>query len=332
MPPKRAKPAPKAAKKRPKASRPKTATGPVRKPAAEIRPLDLSALPPESVTQLEKSICLACVLDVFTRHIGLAPRTAHLEIRRYMPSVAELGASALTRPYFASQSPKDPCPYCGSLAKWHARLRVYRIESGKATDASRRELVKSLPKTDNQFLVLEEKATQQHAFFEWLEKISTGLNLDDPVWLRDVSRHYLSRKEPKTDWQAQFEQIHAIRRSRRLDSGWETDGGRLFLAPMLFDELLLVQYLVSRSHKAGGLTLEGRYTLMELFIRLRNSGYLRTVAIDTRNPADALEQLLNHLSGGETALKFYHIVDRRDFLAKIKALKLLKPPKPKKGA
>jgi hypothetical protein len=322
MPPKRAKPAPKTAKKRP--------TTP-RKPAAGIKPLDVSALPPESVTQVEKSICLACVLDVFTRHIGLAPRTAHLEIRRYTPSVAELDASALTRPYFASQSPKDPCPYCGSLAKWHALLRVYRIESGKASDVSRRELVKSLPKTDNQFLVLEEKATQQHAFFEWLEKISAGINLDDPVGLRDVSRHYLSRREPKTDWQAQFEQVHAIRRSRRLDSGWETDSGRLFLAPMLFDELLLVQYLVSRSHKAGGLTLEGRYTLMELFIRLRNSGYLRTVAIDTRNPGDALEQLLNHLSGGETSLKFYHIVDRRDFLAKIKALKLLKPPKPKRA-
>jgi hypothetical protein len=322
MPPKRAKPAPKTAKKRP--------TTP-RKPAAGIKPLDVSALPPESVTQVEKSICLACVLDVFTRHIGLAPRTAHLEIRRYTPSVAELDASALTRPYFASQSPKDPCPYCGSLAKWHALLRVYRIESGKASDVSRRELVKSLPKADNQFLVLEEKATQQHAFFEWLEKISAGINLDDPVWLRDVSRHYLSRREPKTDWQAQFEQVHAIRRSRRLDSGWETDSGRLFLAPMLFDELLLVQYLVSRSHKAGGLTLEGRYTLGELFIRLRNSGYLRTLAVDTRNPADALEQLLNHLSGGETSLKFYHIVDRRDFLAKIKALKLLKPPKPKRA-
>jgi hypothetical protein len=323
MPPKRAKPAPKAPKKRSTAPRPKRDAG--------IKPLDVSALPPESVTQVEKSICLACVLDVFTRHIGLTPRTAHLEVRRYTPSVAELDASALTRPYFAGESPKEPCPYCGSLAKWHARLQVYRIESGKATDASRRELVKSLPKTDNQFLVLEEKATQQHAFFEWLEKISTGLNLDDPVWLRNVSRHYLSRKEPKTDWQAQFEQIHAIRRSRRLDSGWETDNGRLFLAPMLFDELLLVQYLVSRSHKAGGLTLEGRYTLMELFIRLRNSGYLRTVAIDTRNPGDALEQLLNHLSGGETSLKFYHIVDRRDFLAKIKALKLLKPPKPKRA-
>src|SRR6476620_8065590 len=77
-------------------------------------PLDLSALPPESVTQMERSICLACVLDVFTRHMGLAPKTAHLEIKRYTPPVAELYASPLTRPYFDRQSPKDPCPYCGS--------------------------------------------------------------------------------------------------------------------------------------------------------------------------------------------------------------------------
>ena len=53
---------------------------------------------------------------------------------------------------------------------------------------------------------------------------------------------------------------------------------------MLFDELLLVQYLVSRSHKAGGLTLEGRYTLPELFARLRNSGYLRALDVHTRRP------------------------------------------------
>ena len=130
-----------------------------------IEPLDLSTLPVESVTQLEKWICLACVLDVFTRHMGLAPKTAHLEIKRYTPPVAELTHSALTRPYFAGQPPKSPCPYCGSPSKWHAQLRVYRIESGKATDGSRRELVKSLPKSDDQFLVLEEKATQQHAFF-----------------------------------------------------------------------------------------------------------------------------------------------------------------------
>ena len=112
--------------------------------------------------------------------------------------------------------------------------------------------------------------------------------------------------------------------------GVEVDNGRLFLSPMLFDELLLVQYLVSRSHKAGGRTLEGRYTLFELFVRLRNSGYLRAVAIDSRNPDDVLEELLHHLSGGDTSLKFYHIVDRRDFLEKVKAVRLLKPPKPKR--
>jgi hypothetical protein len=261
--------------------------------------------------------------------MGLAPKTAHLEIKRYTPSLAELYAAAPTRPFFVPRSPKDPCPYCGSPSKWHARLRIYRIESGKATDTLRRQLVKSLPKSEDQFVLLEQKATGQHAFFEWIDKISTSLNFDDPGWLREVSRHYLSRKEPKEDWQAQFGATHTIRRSRRLDTGWEVDQGRLFLCPTLFDDLLLVQYLASRSQKAGGLTLEGRYTLQELFARLRNAGYLRAVEVHAHNPSDALEQLLNHLSGGETALKFYHIVDRRELLEKVKALRMIKPPKPK---
>jgi hypothetical protein len=313
---------------------------PARKPAAakpavaksssakKILPLDLSAFPPESIIVTEKWICLACVSSVFTRQLDLAPRTAHLEIQRYTPSLAELYAPTTVRPWF-DQPAQDVCPYCGSASKWHTSLRVYRIESGPATDALRRKLVKSLPQSKNQFVVLEEKATQQHAFFEWLEKISTGLDLDDPVWLREVSRHYLSRKEPKNDWLVEFRQIHSIRRSRRLESGWEVDQGRLFLAPVLFDELLLVQYLVSRSHRAGGLTLEGRYTLPELFARLRNAGYLRAVGVHAQNPADALEQLVAYLGGGETAIKFYHVVDRRDFLEKVKNLKLVKPPKPK---
>jgi hypothetical protein len=127
----------------------------------------------------------------------------------------------------------------------------------------------------------------------------------------------------------QFGQIHAIRRSRRLENGWEIDHGRLFLAPSTFDELLLVQYLVSRSHRAGGLTLEGRYTLPELFSRLRNSGYLRATGITAQTPSEALEQLVTHLGGGDTAVKFYHVLDRRDFLAKVKSLKSVRPPKPK---
>jgi hypothetical protein len=48
------------------------------------------------------------------------------------------------------------------------------------------------------------------------------------------------------NWQAEFAGVHAIRRSRRLGTGheatksWEVKQGRLFLEPMLFDELLLV--------------------------------------------------------------------------------------------
>lgn len=298
-----------------------------KKAAHKIETLDLSAFPPEAVTQEEKHLCLACVLDAFLRHMGLGTKTAYAEIRKYAPSVAELTAATITRPYFIASDRTPQCPYCGSAPKWHAKLLIYRIESGKATDALRRQLVKSLK--GDQFAVLEEKATQQHAFFEWLEKISEHIDLDDPRWLKDVSRHYLGRKEPKVDWQAEFQQIYAIRRSRRIESGWEVDHGRLFLAPLLFDELLLVQYLISRSHRAGGLTLEGRYTLHELFHRLRGSGYLRAIGVQAQNPSDAFEQLLAYLSGGEASLKFYYIVDRRDLLEHANAIKGHRPPVPK---
>ena len=315
-----AKPSPR--KKSP--TRPSAAVKPKRRD--KLQPLDLSSFPPESTSTSEKRICLACVLDIFTRHLGLTPHAAHLEIKKYIPVPAELSAPDTARPWFVPSSDETHCPYCGSASKWHTALRIHRIEGGKATDASRRQLLKSLPGSGDHFAVLEEKVTQQHAFFEWLDKISIGLDLDSPVWLRDVSRHYLSRKEPKADWQAVFDQIHSIRRSRR-ESRWEIDNGRLFLAPLLFDELLLVQYLVSRSHRAGGQTLEGRYTLPELFVRLRNAGYLRSVGIPAENPNDALEQLVAYLGGGEAAVKFYYIVDRREFLEKVKSLKLVSPPR-----
>ena len=287
--------------------------------------LDFSKFPAESITHGERWICLACIWEVFTRHMGLAPRTAMSEIKRYTPSIEELGAQLATRPYFVPGDLKSPCPYCGSAPKWHARMPCHRIESGKATDAARRELLKSLPQSAGQFMVLEHKSTQQEAFFDWLEKISKQIDLENPNWLRDVSLHYLSRKEPKGDWLEQFRRIHSIRRSRRLEEGWEVDSGRLFLAPELFDELLLVQYLVSRSHLAGGLTLERRYTLPELWHRLRNSGYLRAVGVTANNPSDAFEQLLEYLSGGDASIRFYYVVDRRAFLETAKLLSTAKP-------
>jgi hypothetical protein len=320
-------------KKKATAKQSKAKTPIAKKPAAKkanVFRVDLSAFPPESVVSSDRSLCVACVWQTFTHAMKLAPKTALGEIKRYTPSVEELTSTDDSRPFFAALE-KQACPYCGSAAKWHARIDTNRIESGKATDILRRHLVKSLPKSNDQFVVLEQKATQQHAFFEWLEKIGSQLDLENPAWLRDVSLHYLGRKEPKVNWQTVFAEIHSIRRSRRLgveepaSKTWETEHGRLFLAPMLFDELLLVQYLVSRSQLAGGLTLERRYTLPELWHRLRHSGYLRFIGVQANNPSDALEQILAHLSGGEASARYYYIVDRRELLEKVKALETEKP-------
>jgi hypothetical protein len=324
-----AKPARKAAAKKLAAKKP-AAKKKTRVPA--VFQVDLSAFPAESVISSERWLCVACVWQIFTKAMSLTPKTAVAEIKRYTPSFEELTSAEPVRPFFAAQDQdKAPCPYCGSPAKWHARIATHRIESGKATDTLRRNLVKSLPKSDDQFVVLEQKATQQHAFFEWLEKIGANLDLEDPAWLRDVSLHYLGRKEPKVNWNAEFAGVHSIRRSRRLGPEeesaptWQVERGRLFLAPMLFDELLLVQYLVSRSRLVGGLTLERRYTLPELWHRLRHSGYLRSIGVQANNPSDALEQTLAHLSGGEASARYYYIVDRREHLQKVKALQTEKP-------
>ncbi len=303
----------KAAKVKPKSS----------KPRAKV--IDLSALPAELLTTEHRDVCLACVLDVMTRHVGLALAKAQTEIRRYVPSLDELRAREFTRPFFLRHTESDACPYCSAPAKWCARLTIHRIESAKASDAQRRAILKSLKEPS--FAIVEEKATQQDAFFQWADRISAALDMDDPRWLLDASRHYLSRKEPKTDWNSAFQQIRVIRRSRRLDEGYEVDANRLFLAPLLFDELLLVQYLISRAHRSGGLTLEGRYTLPELFARLRNSGYLRHAGVDQHNPSDAFEQLVTQLSGGESAQRFYYAVDRRDLLERLKSLKDVRVPR-----
>jgi hypothetical protein len=267
------------------------------------------------------------VLDVMTRHLGIPLKSAQKEVKQYAPSLDEVRAPALSRPYFAPRGKDDPCPYCGSASKWRARITIYRIENTKATQARRSALLKTLSK--EAFVVLEEKSTQQEAFFDWAAKIGAAVDPDDPHWLREVALHYLGRKEPKTDWQAQLAQVHSVRRSRRLETGWEVDQGRLFLAPFLFDELLLVHYLMSRAHRAGGVTLEGRYTIAELFVRLRNSGYLRAAGVEAHNPSDAFEQLLIHLGGGEASLRYYYVVDRRELLERVKALADRRVPKAK---
>ena len=48
------------------------------------RELDFSGFPPGTITEYTTLICLACIFDIFTKQIGLAPRSAYSEIKRYI--------------------------------------------------------------------------------------------------------------------------------------------------------------------------------------------------------------------------------------------------------
>lgn len=296
------------------------------KPGKKVEPIafDLSDFPPESLVTDTRALCLACALDVLTRHMGLTAVRAQSEIRRYSPAVEELAAPPV-RPYIPW--PSTECPNCGAPPKWHAPLTIVRIEGGKATDATRRALLKKIGETEK-FTVIEEKSTEREALYSWLSKTGASLDLDSPGWLLEAARHWLGRRLPKEDWAEIFKQVRYVARSRRLEDGFEVEGVRLFLAPALFDEILLIQYLLSRSHKAGGLTFEGRFTLNDLFRRLRNGGYLRRMGVPAGNPSDVLEQLVE-MHGGEARVKFHYIIDRREFLARLADLKSARVPRPK---
>src|SRR5882672_10355646 len=260
------------------------------------RELDLKDFPPGTVTEYTTLVCLACIFDIFTKQLGLAPRTAFSEVKRHTPTIEELTSRSATRPYFDSEEKSPHCPYCGSAKRWLARFDTFCIEGGKTTDAARRALLKKLPKTEEQFLLIEKKSDSRAVFFEWLDTLGQSLELDDESWLVDAARMYLERREPKTKWDEVFDELRAVRRSSRITEGWERDGARLFLAPGIYSEALLIQYLVSRSHAHGGLTLEGRLTLVELVRRLRYSGYLEQLGITERDPGEVFEKMVNHLA------------------------------------
>jgi len=288
--------------------------------AAKRKELDFTEFPPSSVTEFSTIVCLACVFDIFTTQLGFAPRTAYSEIRKYSPTIAELTAPKAARPFFDSDDKQAHCPYCNAAKRWHARLETVRIEGGKATDTARRALIKKLPQKDNQFQLIETKSDKRAIFFDWLDTLVRNLDLDDAGWLLEATRAYLARLEPKTNWNEVFEGLRAVRRSQRLNEGWEREGSRLFLTPPIYNEALIVQYLVSRSHVHGGQTLEGRLTLFELVRRLRYSGYLDAKEISGADQAEALDAIIEKLAGGQGKVKLYHIVDRREFLDKVKSV------------
>jgi hypothetical protein len=281
--------------------------------------IDLSAFPPGTVTEYTTVVCLACIFDIFTKQLRMAPRTAYTEIKRYVPSVHELTARETVRPFFDSEEKHPHCPYCGAAKRWLTRLDTYRIEGGKPTDAARRALTRKLPTRDGQFVVIEARSDQRAVFFDWLDTLRLKLDLEDERWLLEAARAFLERTEPRTNWEEVFAEVTAIRRSKLFAEGWERESTRLFLAPPFYNGVLLVQYLVSRSHQHGGLTLEGRLTLLELIRRLRQAGFLTVQGINEQDQFEILEKLVDELAGSG-GLKLYHVVDRRDFLDKAKSV------------
>ena len=281
--------------------------------------LDFSAFPPGSVTEYTTLVCLACIFDIFTKQFGLAPRSAYSEIKRYSPTISELTSRNAVRPFFDSEEKHPRCPYCNSAKRWHARFDTQAIEGGKTSDAARRALVKSLSKKADHFAVLELKTDQRAAFFDWLDTLRINLDLSEETWLLEATKSYLERREPKVNWIEIFDGLRTVRPSARLSEGWERDGSRLFLSPPLYNEALLVQYLISRSHEHGGRTLEGRLTLLELIRRLRRGGYLTAHGVTSTDQFEILEKLLDEVAGSGK-LKLYFIVDRREFLEKVKSV------------
>lgn len=293
----------------------KTATKATKKEA-----LDFAGFPAGSVTRRAVTLCLSCVFRLFTQQLGLAPRTAYTEIRRYSPSVAELSAKEPQRPFFKASGERNPrCPYCDAAKRWHAQVTVHRIEGGAQTDAARRALVKRLPARDERFQVSDEAHTAREVFFDWLDRLGHTLDFeDDRAWMMDAARAYLERHDAKTDWAEVFDGLTHVRRSQRLEEGWAREGSRLYLSPPLYNDVLLVQYLVSRSHRHGGRTFEGRLTLPEFVRRLRHGGHLAAHGITESDRFDVLERLVEQLAGGDAKMKLHYIIDRSEILDRAK--------------
>jgi hypothetical protein len=199
-----------------------------------------------------------------------------------------------------------------------ATVHGIEIEAHREIAKEIRKLLAEIKQKPDEFTIIKDERAPVQVFSDWLERLSQRLNFAGEMWLRDAAIEYLRRRAPLADWSG-VENIGRIFLSRRLEEGWERDGHRLYLAPTLYGDVLVIQYLLGRAHLHGALTFEGRLTLFEFFHRLRRLGYLEKRGIEAADPSSALEGAIAKLAE-EGEIKPYFIIDRRAYLDQLKAI------------
>lgn len=273
-------------------------------------------IPPSLRAERILCVCLKCGFDLLTRQMRLAPRTAYTEMRKYVPELSAFRGNP-PRPAFLSSEKTPSCPYCDAPKRWVASITALELDAHSAIRKLTRELTAAAKKKD-EYVIAKDPRSPVQVFSDWLERVSLTLNFEGEMWLRDAAIAYLERHQPTAEWE-EIENIARIFLSRRLESGWEREGNRLYVSPVLYGDILVVQYLLGRTHLHGALTFEGRLTAFEFFHRLRRIGYLERRGIDAEDSSALLENVISRLAeDGE--IKPQTIIDRTSFLAQLKAL------------
>ena len=274
-------------------------------------------VPRALVSERSVQVCLKCGFDVMTRQLGLAARTAYTEMRKFAPASSSFQGRT-DRPLFHSSKRQKTCPYCDAVKRWIATIR--RIEIYEHRDARKpiRALIASIKKKPAEYIIVKEAKTQVEVFSDWLERTSNDLDFENEAWPLEAALLFLQRREPAADW-SEIEEIKRIQLSRRTETDHEKVGARLFVSPSLYGDVLVVQYLLSKSHLHGAMTFEGRLTLFEFFHRLRRLGYLESKGIKADDPSSMLEAAIAAIAG-EGDIKPHVVIDRTAYLDQLKKL------------
>ncbi|MEW6212444.1 MAG: hypothetical protein AB1631_29230 [Acidobacteriota bacterium] len=281
--------------------------------------ITFDSLPSSALSTATLTICLKCAFDFFTKQLGIAPRTAYIELKKHTPEETDFSGASTARPHFFEDE-KTRCPYCNAARVWFARFRATRIDSYPSFEKERKKLWTALKRQPNRFVLSNPERTGMQIFSEWLERLNRKTDFASEDWMLQIAIEEVKRAEPSQVWdEIMLEGINRVQLSRHIEGSWHYEDHRLFVSSALYGDILIIQHLLSRSHQHGGTTFEGRLTLQELMGRLRKIGYHEAKGLEAREHYEAFEQAVTKLvASGPTAV--YYAVDRSDYLEKLKTI------------